>query len=153
MLDDIERIEIARGNVSSLYGSGAIGRRGAGVHAPRLGSYRCRTAKSTSEAATPPSSVAGYGGEFGATRLNVSALRLDTRGFSAIDPRLAPLANPDDDGYRNESMRLAEPSRSGLARNHELGVRLLRTRTKIDYDDSFHRAGLGPDADQDLGMA
>src|SRR4051794_41348403 len=41
MLDDIERIEIARGNVSSLYGSGAIGglvrgftHRGTGAAAP-----------------------------------------------------------------------------------------------------------------------
>jgi vitamin B12 transporter len=95
--------------------------------------------------------LAGYGGEFGDTRLNVSALRLDTRGFSAIDPRFAPLANPDDDGYRNESVSASLAQR--LSANHEIGVRLLRTRAKIDYDDSFTGPTSVQTADQDLGMA
>src|SRR6185312_11051349 len=94
--------------------------------------------------------LAGYGGEFGSTRLNVSALRLDTRGFSAIDPRLAPLANPDDDGYRNQSVSASLAQRLGA--NHEIGVRVLRTRTKIDYDDSFTGPTSVQTADQDLGM-
>jgi len=150
MLDDIERIEIVRGNVSSLYGSGAMGgvvqvftRRGTGAPAP----YGEVTVGSRDTAKL----LAGYGGEFGDTRLNVSALRQDTRGFSAIDPRFAPAANPDDDGYRNESISASIAQR--LAPNHELGARLLHTRTKFDYDDSFAAPTSVQTADQDLGMA
>src|SRR5580765_4413005 len=149
MLDDIERIEIARGNVSSLYGSGAIGgvvqvftRRGSGAPTP-YGEAMAGSRDTTKL-------LAGYGGEVGSTRFNVSALRLATRGFSAIDPRLAPLANPDDDGYRNESVSASLAQRLGA--NHEIGVRVLRTRAKIDYDDSFTGPTSVQTADQDLGM-
>jgi vitamin B12 transporter len=151
MLDDIDRIEISRGNVSSLYGSGAMGgvvqvftRRGSGAPSP----YGEVTAGSRDTTKL----LAGYGGEFGDTRLNVSVLRLDTRGFSAVDPGFDPGANPDDDGYRNESISASLAQR--LGRSHEVGVRLLRTRAKVDYDDSFLG---GPtsiqNADQDVGMA
>jgi vitamin B12 transporter len=149
MLDDIERIEIVRGNVSSLYGSSAMGgvvqvftRRGSGAPGP----YGEVTAGSRDTTKL----LAGYGGEFGDTRLNVSALRLDTRGFSAIDPRFAPV-NPDDDGYRNESISASIAQR--LGRTHEIGARLLRTRTKSDYDDPFAAPTSVQTADQDLGMA
>jgi vitamin B12 transporter len=153
MLDDIDRIEIARGNVSSLYGSGAIGgvvqvftRRGSGAPAP-YGEAMAGSRDTTKL-------LAGYGGQLGemsgSTRFNVSVLRLDTRGFSAIDPRLAPLANPDDDGYRNESVSASLAQRLGA--NHEIGVRVLRTRAKIDYDDSFTGPTSVQTADQDLGM-
>jgi vitamin B12 transporter len=149
MLDDIERIEIVRGNVSSLYGSAAMGgvvqvftRRGSGAPSP-YGEVTLGSRDTTKL-------LAGYGGELGDTRFNVSALRLDTRGFSAIDPRFAPV-NPDDDGYRNESISASIAQR--LARNHELGARLLRTRTKSDYDDPFAAPTSFQTADQDLGMA
>jgi vitamin B12 transporter len=150
MLDDVDRIEIARGNVSSLYGSGAIGgvvqvftRRGSGT--PSAYGEAMAGSRDTTKL------HAGYGGEFSDTRLNVSALRLDTRGFSAIDPRLAPLANPDDDGYRNESLSASLAQR--LDANHEVGARVLRTRAKFDYDDSFTGPTSVQTADQDLGMA
>jgi vitamin B12 transporter len=154
MLDDIERIEVVRGNVSSLYGSNAMGgvvqvftRRGTGTPAP----YGELTAGSHDTTKL----LAGYGGQFGesgSTRLNVSVLRLDTRGFSAIDPRFAPNANPDDDGYRNESISASIAQR--LGHGHEIGARLLRTRTKVDYDDgsAFAAPTDVHNADQNLGM-
>ena len=150
LLDEIERIEIARGNVSSLYGSGAIGgvvqvftRQGAGAPAPH--------AEATVGSRDTTKLLAGYRGEFGDTRLNVSALRLDARGFSAIDPRYAPSANPDDDGYRNDGISAGIVQR--LGRNHQLGARLIRTRTRLDYDDTFSGPASLQRADQDLGMA
>src|SRR5687767_12975933 len=124
MLDQIERVEIVRGNVSSLYGSNAVGgviqvftKRGHGEPSPYgqvMGGSR-----NTSEFHL------GYGGDLGATRFNVTASRFDTRGFSAIDPALAPLANPDPDGYRNESLTLSGSHR--LNPQHELGVALFGT--------------------------
>lgn len=149
LLDDVERIEIVRGNVSSLYGSGAIGgavqvftKRGRGVPAPygevMLGSRN--TAKL----------LAGYGGQASDTRFNVTVSRLHTRGFSAIDPRTASSANPDADGYGNESV--AGSVSHTLFRRHEIGVSFLRARSELDYDSAFDPPADTHESGQDLGM-
>jgi vitamin B12 transporter len=153
LLDEVERIEIVRGNVSSLYGSGAIGgvvqvftKRGQGL----LGPYGELTlgARETSKLR------AGYGGQAGDTRFNVTATRFDTRGFSAIDPRLGPLANPDPDGYRNESFAGSVSHR--LSSQHEFGASFLNSRGKLDYDGTTAFFGDTPatvhQSDQELGM-
>jgi vitamin B12 transporter len=131
MLHEVDRVEIARGNVSSLYGSGAIGgvvqvftKRGRGApaaYADMMVGDR-KTAKLG----------AGYGGQAGDTRFNVSVSRFGTRGFSAMDPRLEPLANPDPDGYRNDS--IAGSLSHKLTARHEIGASFLRSRGRLDYD-------------------
>jgi vitamin B12 transporter len=131
MLDEVERVEIVRGNVSALYGSGAIGgviqvftRRGRGTPAPyadftfgRYGTTELR---------------GGYGGQVGDTRFNVTASRFETRGFSAIDPQRAPLANPDPDGYQNESFAGSLSHR--FSGRHELGASFFKANGRLDYD-------------------
>lgn len=150
MLDEVERVEIVRGNVSSLYGSGALG----GV--VQVFTKRGRGEPAANGEATVGSRNtwrlrAGYGGEAGATRFNISASRFDTGGFSAIDPQLAPSANPDRDGYRNDSVSgsLAHE----ISRRHELGLSFLRTRGRLDYDSAFDTPDTTHQSAQDLGMS
>ena len=149
MLEDVERVEIVRGNVSSLYGSGAIGgvvqvftKRGRGAPSP----YGQVTIGERSTGKL----VAGYGGEASDTRFNLTVSRFDTRGFSAIDPRLAPSANPDPDGYGNES--LAGSVSHKLFRRHEVGASLLTARGRVDYDSAFNAPTDTHASDQDVGM-
>ena len=68
----------------------------------------------------------------GDTRFSLSASRFDTKGFSAIDPALAPLANPDPDGYRNQGLSFSASHK--LSPAHEVGVALFSTEAWIDYD-------------------
>ena len=108
MLDQVDRVEIARGNLSSLYGSQAIGgvvqiftkaartTPGGSIHAG-LGEYR------TSKVGVDYR----YQGE--ALSLGVSASAFDAEGYSAIreaDVQALPFParDQDRDGYRNASL-------------------------------------------------
>lgn len=134
MLDQVDRVEIVRGNVSALYGASAIGgviqiftKQGYG--APRAEARAMAGSRGTNRVS------GGYSGSVDDTRFSLNVSRFQTNGFSAIDTRQAPRANPDDDGYRNESFSGQLSQR--LAAGHEIGLRAFQSAGKVEFDSAF----------------
>lgn len=133
MLDQIDRIEVVRGNVSSMYGSGAVG-----------GVIQIFTKAASGAPGVSATAEAGSRGTYrlaASTRgtsdglnygLAVSDYRTD--GFSAMNARQIPTANPDKDGYRNQTVNgsVAKIWREG----QELGLRFSNAIGNADYDAS-----------------
>lgn len=140
LLDEIERIEIVRGNVSSVYGSEAIGgvvqiftRRGQG------------DMKVSGSAAAGPDGyrklALSIGGEMGDSRVRFGAARTRTGGFSSVRSEFVPTPytfapeDIDDDGYRNTTLNLALSHR--IQAGHEIGLTAFRSRGDIEYDGAY----------------
>jgi vitamin B12 transporter len=131
MLDQVERVEVVRGNVSAIYGSGAIGgviqvftRNGKGEPQVRAqfeaGSQRSMRAS------------VGVSGQAGSTRYALGVSRQGTGGFSAMNAQQYPAENADADGYRNTSYSLSvshEPSTG-----QRFGLRALGSDGRFDFD-------------------
>lgn len=169
-LAQIERIELVRGNVSSLYGAQAVGgviqvftRRAlapqASVEVGARGTRAVSVAAGTrfGDASTP-------------TELNVSLSTRRTDGFSAKNPAASPGANPDDDAARQHgaSLRVAQT----WAEGHQTRLSVVNGRTRNEFDaftpglddvlttrlgslslDSQHRVARGVDLMLSLGEA
>ena len=134
MLDSIERVEIVRGNVSAIYGSGAIG--GVIQIFTRRGSQLPSATASVELGPRSFSKLAGgISTSFGDTAFSAHVSRLKTDGFSAIDPAQQPGANPDADRYANTSATVS--ATHTLSRSHNFGFRLFKSTGDTAYDNAF----------------
>lgn len=131
MLDQVDRIEIVRGNVSAIYGSGAVGgviqvftRQGQTGH----------TGYATAETGSLGTSRLNLGthGKHGDFGYAVSLGTQSTRGINAANLTQTQNANPDADGYRNDnhSVHLSYD----LGADHKVGLRSTRFNGRFDYD-------------------
>jgi vitamin B12 transporter len=134
MLDNIERVEIVRGNVSAIYGSGAIG-----------GVIQIFTRRGTAEPSASVSLELGprasrklsgsVSASLGDTSIYAGVARITTDGFSAINTVQFPGANPDADGYNNTSANLALTHR--LSKDHSFGARFVQSGSDTAFDNAF----------------
>ena len=134
MLDQAERIEIVRGNVSALYGGGAVG----GVIQIFTRQPTARPDGSLRLEAGARGLVHGsaqLSGQVGSTGVALGVSRASDHGFSALDPAVQTAANPDRDGYANTSatLRLTQ----SLAPGHALSAGWLHSDGRLDYDSAF----------------
>ena len=137
-LSGIERIEVVRGNVSSLYGSAALGgvvqiftrqNSGSGLSGPWLeasGQMGSENFRST-QASAGQKWASGFG-------VNASTEHTQTRGFNAINPVQRPDTNPDRDGYKRQSdaVNLSQEFESG-----RIGLMLRETHATVQYDSQW----------------
>jgi vitamin B12 transporter len=135
MLDNVERIEVVRGNVSAIYGSGAIG----GVIQIFTRTSGKGTSGSLGFEVGPRNTVKGVanvGISAGDTFLSAGISRLTTDGFSAINTQKYTFANPDADGYQNTSSNLS--LNHSLYKDHRIGLQLTQSSGDAAVDSNFN---------------
>lgn len=131
MLDQIERVEIVRGNVSAIYGSGAIG--GVIQIFTRSGSGKPSAYVQTEVGSYGSARVAtGASGQLGDTRFSFGVGRHVSSGFSAMNTKQYPNENPDADGYRNTNYNFSLSNE--LSKGHTVGLRTQGADGRFDTD-------------------
>jgi vitamin B12 transporter len=144
MIDQIDHVEIVRGNVSSLYGSEAIGgvvqiftRAGGDANSVGAGA----TYGSERNRAASVDAARNFGPADALTHVGVSASYRSANGFSAIDANRVAAANPDYDGYRDRSISADVAQHYG---EQEIGARYFESHGRLDYDESTDYSFIDP---------
>lgn len=150
----IERIEIIRGNVSAIYGSGAVG----GVV---LITTRGATAAPSASVSASIGSRGSATGELdasthvGNTSLQAGFSRYTTQGIPSQNPAQSGLPNQSD-GCRNDTANLA--LKHEFAPGQTLGLRAYDSQGRFTYDNATaggntHQQIAAIDADNQIGAA
>lgn len=134
-LVNVERIVVVRGNVSSLYGSNALGgviqifTRDAGTSP-----WTSLTAQVGSRGLVDVSGSTGVKKESGLA-LTASAQTLHYQGFNAINQKVLPGTNPDRDGYSRRV--LSAGVSQDLSQLGRIGLKLSESKGVTEYDSQF----------------
>jgi vitamin B12 transporter len=134
-LVNVERIEVVRGNVSSLYGSNALGgviqifTRDAGTSP-----WTSLIAQVGSRGLVDVSGSTGVKKESGLA-LTASAQTLHYKGFNAINQKELPGTNPDRDGYSRRV--LSAGVSQDLSQLGRIGLKLSESKGVTEYDSQF----------------
>lgn len=150
MLDQIERIEVVRGNVSSLYGSDAIG----GVIQIFTKRAHSSSAFNVSEGVGSHGTQrlsTGWGGVVENTSFNIQASRFNTEGVSALDTMIYPRANPDNDGYDNTSV--SANVRHAFSDDHSLSASLFNSQGRNQFDSGYSPSVSADTHDSDVRVS
>ncbi len=144
--EQIDHIEIVRGNVSAIYGSGAIG--GVIQIFTRKGDRTPVIGASVEAGSRGTINVTGdLSGQSDGTRYAVSAARFRTDGFSAMNTTQFPNENPNKNGYDNTSVSASLSQQ--WAKGHEAGIRLYANEGNFTYDGG----GFGAPTDLNKGSS
>ncbi|SOZ98566.1 Outer membrane cobalamin receptor translocator, tonB dependent [Cupriavidus taiwanensis] len=135
--DQIDRIEVVRGNVSALYGSDAIG--GVVQIFTKSGAGQAPAANAAVEYGSNNTrqGTVGYGGQVGDTSFNLTGSAFKTDGFSSINTRQAPRANPNDNPYENQSVSGQVKHR--FTPSWDAGITGYYSKSKLSFDSAFGR--------------
>jgi len=134
-LVNVERIEVVRGNVSSLYGSNALGgviqifTRDAGTSP-----WTSLTAQVGSRGLVDVSGSTGVKKESGLA-LTASAQTLHSQGFNATNQKELTGTNPDRDGYSRRV--LSAGVSQDLSQLGRIGLKLSESKGVTEYDSQF----------------
>jgi vitamin B12 transporter len=129
--EQIDHIEIVRGNVSAIYGSSAVG--GVIQIFTKQGSGPAAFNFSTEAGSRGTREVSGgVSGKTGDTRYALEMTNFRTDGISANNTAQYPNENPDKNGDRNTSLT-ANLSQE-WAHGHEVGLRMYSFDGKNTYD-------------------
>lgn len=137
-LDQIDHVEVVNGNVSALYGSGAIGgvvqifTKNGGSYPPRFNS---ETEYGSYHTQRQQVGVLGALDAEGKTTFSVSLARAKDDGFSSINPALVPAVNPNANGYLNESVSAS--LRHTFNERWDAGVRFFQSNGNSSYDNAY----------------
>ena len=134
-LVNVERIEVVRGNVSSLYGSNALG----GViqiftRDTGTSPWTSLTATVGSRGLVDVSGSTGVKKESGLA-LSASAQTLHYKGFNAINQKELSGTNPDRDGYSRRV--LSAGVLQDLSQLGRIGLKLSESKGVTEYDSQF----------------
>ncbi len=151
LLDHLEQVDVVNGNVSALYGGGAVGGvvqlrsrqelplsfNGAGANNALRSALRMQAATSYGRYGTQHQrlGVSKEWGDYGDTQFYLGISRMKTAGFSAMDPTQVPGINPDPNGASNHALNVSLQRQ--FDEGWEAGLRLYDTRSIVSFDQPF----------------